>query len=259
MKRIALSLSVLAGCVYGVVAAPQPAAAASPSVRINKTCPNLRYLGREAKFEITVENTGDAAAHDVVVSDVIPDGLDFRGADHNGSREGNRIVWRVGTLEAGQSRVLTTTFLCNRPGKFKNLARVTFCAEATDECELEVQGVPAILLECVDDPDPIEIGSNVTYTIEVTNQGSADGTNISIVCTLPPELELVDARGPTNTSVDGKKITFAPVPSIAPKAKVVYKVTAKGVAEGDVRFHVEMQSDQIGEPVMETEATRVYE
>jgi uncharacterized repeat protein (TIGR01451 family) len=238
---------------------PQEAAAATPSVKITKSCPNLRYLGREAKFEITVENTGDAAAHDVIVSEIVPEGLDFRAADNNGAREGNRIVWRVGTLEAGQSRVLNTTFLCNRPGRFKNLATVTYCAEATAECELAVEGVPAILLECVDDPDPIEIDANVNYTITVTNQGTAVGTNISIVCTLPAELEYVDARGPTNSTVDGNKITFAPVASIAPKANVVYKVTAKGVGQGDVRFHVELKSDQIGEPVMETEATRVYE
>jgi uncharacterized repeat protein (TIGR01451 family) len=193
------------------------------------------------------------------VSDVVPEGLDFRGADNNGSREGNRIVWRVGTLEAGQSRVLTTSFMCNRPGRFKNMATVTYCVEASDECELDVQGVPAILLECVDDPDPIEVGGNVTYTITVTNQGTAVGTNIVIVCTLPSELEHVDSRGPTDASIDGNRISFAPVASIAPKANVVYKVTVKGVSIGDVRFHVEMQSDQIGEPVMETEATRVYE
>ena len=33
----------------------------------------------------------------------------------------------------------------------------------TDVCDLEVKGIPAILLECVDDPDPIEINGTLTY------------------------------------------------------------------------------------------------
>ncbi|MCB9849301.1 MAG: hypothetical protein H6817_01200, partial [Phycisphaerales bacterium] len=59
-------------------------------------------------------------------------------------------------------------------------------------------------------------------------------------------------------TADGKKVTFAALPSLAPKAKAVYKVTIKGVSEGDARFEVELNSDQITSPVMETESTHIY-
>ena len=95
----------------------------------------------------------------------------------------------------GEIRSLKATFRCNRIGKIKNAATVSYCAEATDECELEVKGIPAVLLECVDDPDPIELGNSVTYTIAVTNQGTAVGTNIVIECTLPNEQEYVSSVG----------------------------------------------------------------
>jgi len=253
MKSMKLTLTTVVSLLLA------SAAQAAPNVSISKSCPGLRYLSRNATFEITVSNTGDSVAENVMVTDVIPSGLDFVSVEKPGKREGGRITWNIGNLEAGQSRVLKTHYRCNRIGKFKNHAKVTYCASAEDECEIEVKGISAILLECVDSPDPIELNGNVTYTIEVTNQGSAVGTNIGITCTLPDEEDYASSTGPTNANVDGRKVTFAPLPSLAPRAKAVYKVTVKGVGVGDVRFRVEMTSDQIGEPVMETESTRIYD
>ena len=272
MRRIVAPVPLILVLVVGLVglgASPdgalaamgaQPAAdAGQPIVEITKGCPKLRYIGREATFEITVANRGSGAAHDVVVTDVIAGEIEFKSADNKGVHEDNSIVWRLGNLAAGTSRTLKAVFHCNKIGKIRNVATVTYCAETKDECELEVKGIPAILLECVDDPDPIELNSNVTYTISVKNQGSAVGTNIVIECTLPPEQEHVSSTGPTKVGVKGKELAFAPLPTLAPKATAVYKVTVKGVAVGDVRFRVQLMSDQMKTSVMETESTHIYE
>jgi uncharacterized repeat protein (TIGR01451 family) len=260
MNRISLSAPALLGLLIGLVGVDLPVALAQqPIVELAKTCPELRYVGRNATFEITVTNRGDGAARDVVVRDAIPTGLDFLEADSNGAREGNHLVWRLGTLPAGESRTLRATFRCNRLGTFSNSATVTYCAELTEVCKVEVKGIPAILLECVDDPDPIEINGVLTYKITVLNQGSAVGTNITIDCTLPPEEEYVSSTGPTQARVQGKKVTFAPLANLAPKASAVYEVTVRGTGEADVRFQVEMNSDQLKTPVMETESTHIYE
>ena len=233
--------------------------AGQPMLEVTKSCPKMRYIGRDAAFEITVANKGDGPAHDVVVTDVITGEIEFKSADQNGTHEGGNIVWRLGTLAAGESRTFNTVYRCNQIGRVGNKVTVTYCAEVSDTCELEVKGISAILLECVDDPDPIEINSSVTYSIKVLNQGSAVGTNIVIACTLPPEQEYLSSTGPTNAKAQNQKVTFASLKSLAPKATVVYKVTAKGIGEGDVRFRVEMTSDQIKTPVMETESTHIYE
>jgi uncharacterized repeat protein (TIGR01451 family) len=253
MKMINGSLSAMALMAFATVAT------AGPNVEISKTCPGLRYLGRDATFDITVTNTGDTAADNVVVTDMVPVGISFTGADNGGVREGQRIIWRVGTLEAGKSLTLKSTFLCNTIGSFENEAMVTYCAEAKAKCNLEVKGIPAILLECVDNPDPIEVNGNVTYTITVTNQGSAVGTNIAINCILPAEEEHVSSTGPTNATAQDKSISFEPLATLAPKATAVYKVTVKGIGVGDVRFKVELNSDQMDSPVNESESTRIYQ
>ncbi len=251
MKSVVLQSAM----VFSLLAA---AASAGPNVTLVKKCPNLRYLGRNATFELTVSNQGDAAAQNVIITDTIAGSVQFIKADGGGVREGDRIIWRLGTLDAGQTRSVTVDVLCNAIGTVRNMATVSYCAEQVAECELQVKGIPAILLECVDSPDPIELNGTLTYTIAVTNQGTAVGTNIKIKCLLPAQEEYVSSEGPTTAQVTGKEIVFAPLASLAPLAKTDYKVTVKGIDTGDVRFRVELNSDQIDSPVMETESTHIY-
>lgn len=239
-------------------AAAKASATGAPSIQLTKKCPQLRYVGREATFELGVTNSGTGTAMDVVVTDTLPTGVEFLNADNDGRREGNLVVWRLGDLPAGQSRTLTVNVRCNQITTLRNKAKVTYCAMSEAECEFAVEGVPAILLECVDDPDPIEVGGQMTYTITVTNQGTAIGTGIAVECTLPAEEEFVQAGGATAGRADGRTVKFAPLATLAPKAKAVFTVTVKGVKAGDARFQINLMSDQIQTPVMETESTRVY-
>ncbi len=125
---------------------------------------------------------------------------------------------------------------------------------------MPVKGVPAILLEMWDDPDPIEVGSTTTYTIVVTNQGSIEDTNILVTAIIPAEEDYASSDGATKGKVDGKTVTFAPLPSLAPKAKATWKIVVKGNKEADVRFKVLLKSDATGTvPVEKTESTHIYQ
>jgi hypothetical protein len=65
-------------------------------------------------------------------------------------------------------------------------------------------------------------------------------------------------RRPTKGTAAGKTVTFAPLPSLAPKAQVTYKVIVKGNAAADARIKVSLTSDMIDSPVEETESTHIY-
>jgi uncharacterized repeat protein (TIGR01451 family) len=230
-----------------------------PVLEVDKSGPAMRYVGRNATFEITVTNTGDAPARGTVLTDPVPVGTTFVSANNNGQFADGTVTWNLGTIEPGASRNVALTVKCSQRGAFRNTATAkAYCTEASDSAPLSVEGVAAILLEVIDVDDPIEVGANETYVITVTNQGSAEDTNIVITCTLPAEMEYVSSDGPTRATLTGNVLRFAPVASLAPKAKLVYRVITKGIAEGDLRFRTVLDSDVISPAVEETESTHVY-
>ncbi len=230
-----------------------------PELTLTKTGPSVRYLGRGAQFEITATNVGDAVARNTMLTDFIPSGLRFVKASDNGQFGGGRVTWNLGSLDPGASRTVTVDTTAASITTVTNKSEVrSVCADANAEAMLEIRGIPAILLEVIDVEDPIEVGSVVTYIITVTNQGSAVGTNISLKATLPNEQTFVSGDGPTTGTASGQQIEFAPLPSLAPKAKATYRVVVKGTAVGDVRFRVSMISDQMDSTVDESESTRIY-
>jgi len=230
-----------------------------PVLQVTKTGPSERYIGRVADYEITVSNTGDTAARGTVLTDPIPGSTEFVSASDGGQLSGGVVTWSLGDLGAGQSKKVTLKLKALAAGSAKNTAKATAaCAEATATTDMVMKGVPAILLEVVDQEDPIEVGANEIYTITVTNQGSAADVNIVVICTLPAQEDFVSADGPTKGTGQGKTVTFAPLPSLAPKAQVVYKVIVKGNAAADARFKVSITSDMIETPVEETESTHIY-
>ena len=231
-----------------------------PELSVSKQGPAMRFIGRPAEFTVTVTNTGDAPARDTILEDAVPNLTQFVSADNGGALSGGHVRWNLGTLAPGESRTVSMRVTCVGMGTVRNVATArAYCAEAQGEVSMEVKGIPAILLEVIDINDPVEVGANETYEIVVVNQGSATDSNIRITCTLPPEEELVSAGGATSAQADGKRIVFAPLPSLAPKARAKFTVVVKAVGANDVRFKVSMTSDQIKRPVEETESTNLYE
>jgi uncharacterized repeat protein (TIGR01451 family) len=231
-----------------------------PVLTIKKTGPATLLLGRDFTYDITVANTGDGAARDTIVEDTLPANATLVSATAGGTHAAGKIAWSLGTLEPKDSKRVSVTLRVEQASSVVNTAtaRARCAAEVSATAQTAVRGVPAILLEVMDNPDPIPVGSEVAYTIRVTNQGSATATNITVGCELEDTMRFVSATGQTAGSEAGKSVTFGPLKALAPKAVAEWKVVVKAVNAGDVRFGVKMQSDQLDRPVTETEATNFY-
>lgn len=234
-----------------------------PSLTINETCPAEQYIGRPLTYEITVTNEGDGIAKETVIEAMVPEGIRFKSATAEGRfmhSSPGMVFWNIGTLQPNSTRKVSMTFDFDGAGTFTSKAVAkAYCADTVStSCQAVLLGIPAILLEVVDVSDPIEFGQSETYIILVTNQGSATDTNIQVSCMLEDGMEYISSSGPTKASVDGNKITFAALPSLAPKARAKWQVNVKAVAEGDMRFRVMMNSEQLMRSVEETEATMFY-
>lgn len=231
-----------------------------PVLTVTQKAPARRYANRDISYEITVANQGDGPAQNVVVTDLMPSGTVFVSAGDEGKAGGGKVVWSLGDLAAGTSKTVTMVLRAQARGAIVNTAKAAArCAEASADAQTEIEGIAAILLENWDEPDPIEVGAQTTYTVKITNQGSAEDKNIVVVCLLPAEEQLVSGQGPTESTVDAQKVTFAAVKSLAPKESSVYKIVVKGLKPGDVRFKVFLTSDMMTSPVEKSESTHIYE
>lgn len=217
-----------------------------------------QYMGRPFDVCFTVSNSGDTASAGTQVSVPVPAGLTFKSATAGGSVSGNNLVWDLGSLAANAPKELCATFTSASGGTFGfNATAKGACAKpVSTSCETKVIGMSALLLEKADNPDPIQVGENTTYTVKVTNQGTADDTNIKMVVEFPAEIDPVSASN--GGVVSGKKVTFPAYPRLAPKAAFEYRITAKGAKVGDARVNFIRTSDGIPAPTSAEESTRVY-
>lgn len=232
-----------------------------PVLALAIKCPTRVFLGRDVCYEVTVNNTGDAPSNNTILSANMPAGATFVRASDGGAPAGAGVSWNIGTVPAGGSKTVTFCVKPGAAGAYAVTATVNGnCAnQATANCSTNLEGIPAILVECIDVDDPDEVGTDETYIITVTNQGTAPGTGIKVVATIPAEMSYLSSSGATTGTANGQVVTFAPLPSLAPKAKAEWRVVVKANKPGDVRFRIQVTSDQFTVPIEETESTNLYQ
>ena len=199
------------------------------------------------------------ALTDVVVTDTVPAQnklVSAPGAQING----NTATWTT-SLGAGESKSFDVTALGLQEGTYCNQVTASSSAyglSGSDDACTEWRGYPALLIEVIDTEDPLLVGEETTYIIQITNQGTAPDTNVGLKVQLPSELSVVSAAGDTQGTISGNNVNFAAYPSLAAKEIIQFRVVAKAVAVGDARFKAQMTSDLLKSPVPEEEATQVY-
>ncbi len=226
-----------------------------PGLQVTKTGPPEQFIGKNADYSITVINVGDTPLASVSVTDTVPPLtriVDAPGATVTGTQ----AQWVLSQLAPGERRSLGLTLTTATPGTHANsVVAAAGGLTANAQAATMWRGLGAMLVEVVDSPDPILIGGTTTYTIRVTNQGSADLTNVNIAGTFPREVSPVTAQDGT---VSGSSVRFQTIPRIGVGQSATLTVTARGAAEGDGRVKFSFTEDSLGAPVIEEESTRVF-
>ncbi|MCA9395124.1 MAG: hypothetical protein KC900_13060 [Candidatus Omnitrophica bacterium] len=231
-----------------------------PTVDVDiRVARDQQYLGRDLTYTIDVKNTSSVDAESTMVVAEIPRNAKFKSASDDGRHVEDIVGWEVGNLKAYETKKLTLVLTAADKGEAKTKVGVqaTCCDPVTDTASSKLVGIPALLLEVVDVVDPIEVGEIQTYDIKVTNQGTADANNV-VIKAMFDGMEYVAAEGETSGRSGFNTVDFDPVTHIGPKEVVKWKVNLKGKREGDLRFKVILNSDELTAPVEEAESTFVY-
>ncbi|MCC7519528.1 MAG: DUF11 domain-containing protein [Verrucomicrobiae bacterium] len=217
-------------------------------------------IGQKVKACFHLGNTGNVAESQVNVELPIPEGMQVVEATMNGRVDKDRVRWEIPSLAPNDAAQVCVVFTALGPGpiSLRPIARSDDVSEVRCFCETKFEGIPAILIETQDDPDPIQLGETTTYTLRVTNQGTAEGTQIRLQCQLPEEQEFVSASGSTAVQANAGLVVMEVLPSLAPKAVASWQVVVKALKAGDVRFKIELSSDQFEKPISREESTHQY-
>ena len=236
----------------------------APAVDVAVTGPKLRYLDRHAVFNFKVTNPSKATASKVVLTDVLPAGFKFHAASQGGKFDPNTrtVSWTLGDLPPGQSKDVALDVIASSVGEHKQVASASAARGTKQETQLvtKVEGIASLLIELADVDDPVEVGTETCYEIRVVNTGTKMETNLQVSCTIPDQMEFINAKCASGArhTLQGRELTFEPVAKLAPKADVIYRVLVKGKATGDLRFRTRVSADGLSQPVLREESTRVY-
>lgn len=235
-----------------------------PRLDLEVVGPRLRYLDRKAVYTFRVSNPGDAPAGNVTLTDVVPAGFRIVSADSGRHDTSNHTVsWFLGEIPAKQGREVKLELLAATAGDQQHHVSVSAARGLKVEGEVvtKVEGLSALLMEVVDTEDPVEVRSDTTYEVRVTNTGTKAETDVRLTCTIPPQFQVKEVKAPEGVRVQftGQEVIFEAIPKLAPRADAIYRITVTAVAKGDARFKATLTSTNLVEPVHKEESTRVYE
>ena len=235
----------------------------SPRLEVAVKGPKFRYLARPANYKVTLKNTGNAPATNVMLSARVPRAFAYLSGGTTGRFDASSktINWFVGRLDVGKSVTAEFKLKAVNRGNFPILAQATADRGLTALAKhaTRVDGIAAILLEVVDVDDPIEVGAETSYEILVTNQGTEFAKNIRISAIVPDGIKLMGSTGPSKGVIKGRTITFDALPKLAPRADAIYRIKVRTDKAGDLRIEARATSDSLRAPVTELESTKVYQ
>jgi uncharacterized repeat protein (TIGR01451 family) len=224
------------------------------------TSDEYQFIGRTASYRIVVTNSGQVDLNNVVVVDTAPAETSISSAP-GATVEGNTARWVINRLAAGDSRTFTIDLTTREIGTYCN--RVTASESevglrVSDQVCTEWRGFPALMIEAIDLVDPLAVGEETTYVVTITNQGTAPDFNLMLVSEITREMEFVSATGVTPGTVEPRKISFNKVDRLDPGESIQFRIRARALEVGDVRFRADLTSDLLRRPVSTGEATQVY-
>lgn len=206
----------------------------APDLYIVKTGQAMARLGDSPSYTITVKNRGSAPARNVVVRDQVPKGFQYNGRDTGRFA----LSWNVGTLERGQERSFTYVLATKEEGEFTNTAQALIGGakgKVVHEASFVTKVVdPKIAVKKVPSSRFIFLNKQVTFTITVSNNGTGDANGLSVIDTLPPQLEYISSE-PQGSFRPARGDQLATVrwqfPKLAPGEKIEIKLKARGTQQ----------------------------
>ena len=199
--------------------------------------------GETVMWTLIVKNNGPNKAHNVIVEDMLPEGLKF--VKSNGDY--SKGIWRVGNLDVGEVKSLKITCKVTSTGDFVNIV-----SAKSDELDLNesnnkanssihVASAADLSITKLASKYNYRVGDVVEYEIEVVNNGPDTARNIKVSEILDKLLKLKSFKASKGKFNKFTKIWTIDSLGYGESAKLIIRVIAVG--SGVIKNTVALTSD----------------
>ena len=215
------------------------------NLRLRQQGPPVLSLKSQARYTISVENSGAVTASELRIEQRIPaPALAFVSASDRGewNEADGKITWHVGRLEPAQRVVRSFQLQAVDTGVWTTTLRSTSKEGLIAEKDTTIQVVPVQLDISVNGPTTAQVGQNIDYIVTVKNLSELRATTVHLTLTLPTE-GLAFSSIPRGVVHDGDQLIWRTAELVS-GAMLQKQVRVRGKQSGAWSVKAEARWDQ---------------
>jgi uncharacterized repeat protein (TIGR01451 family) len=212
-----------------------------PTLDLQAVGPRIRFVGTEALYQVTVKNSGDAVAENVVGAVELPEGFRLMSdVEGNDGRTG-RFGWDIGNLAPGAEKTFDIRCQVLSTGD----KQATFSVKGTDglaanaAVTTRVASIADLRLSVRQPDGPIPVGEQVVYEFQIQNRGTREARAVQFDISFPEEVEPLSVDG-AQAEVRGSRIVVGPISYIGGHENLTVRVAARARKSGGHQFRAEL-------------------
>jgi uncharacterized repeat protein (TIGR01451 family) len=216
--------------VHFTAAASVRTLATKPALAIDVVAPSEAMIGEDVAFKIRISNPGTGIATGVILSDRIPAGLEHPA--------GAELEYEIGDLKPNDFREVELTMKAIKPGPTVNLLVAQGEGQVQAESRTQVTVVAPGLEIALEGPRRRFLERQATYTVSLSNPGTATAQQIELVTYLPTGLQFIQANNSGQYDPQTRSVHWV-LEELPAKEKGSVTLTAMPIEAGQQTLRIE--------------------
>ncbi|HEY2147433.1 MAG TPA: DUF11 domain-containing protein, partial [Pirellulales bacterium] len=209
--------------------------ATKPQLVLQVSSPKQVMIGADVTVSIRLSNPGTGTATGVVLAEKVPAALKHPA--------GSELEFEVGTLKPGQSRQIDLVLKAAQAGRVVNVVTAHGEGDLKVDERAEFDVIAPALAVAMTGPSRRYLERQATYTVSVSNPGSAPARDVQLVTQLPRGLKFVKANNSGQFDPNTNSVTWSLDELPAAETGSV-TVVAMPIEVGEQRIRVQGKAQQ---------------